>query len=276
MAKSSGSVAEVERIHPPEEGERWKRYKAHKDERARDELIETHLPLVPYVFGKMILYTPVHLSREDLAECGVIGLIRAVQEFKLENGTRFSTFAIPRIRGAILDELRTHDWVPRSVRRKVGALHKARVRLAARGIDDPTHGELARVLRTPKKRVRKTVTQAHTISFMSLDAGRDTGAGDKDTRLVESVENKKVDSPLANLVTHEEDSGLEKAILGLPRQERMVITLHYYRDMMLKDVARLMKVSKSRVSQIHKRAIDRLRDACREEGDPLPLDLTAE
>ena len=140
----------------------------------------------------------------------------------------------------------------------------------------PTHGELARVLRTPKKRVRKTVTQAHTISFMSLDAGRDTGAGDKDTRLVESVENKKVDSPLANLVTHEEDSGLEKAILGLPRQERMVITLHYYRDMMLKDVARLMKVSKSRVSQIHKRAIDRLRDACREEGDPLPLDLTAE
>lgn len=236
----------------------WKKFKKTDDPELRDKLIVSYLPLVKYVLGRISLYLPPHLDSEDLTISGVIGLIKSVQEFDLGRKIEFTTFAVPRIRGAILDELRSHDWVPRSARKKASTITKAVNALMEINDEPPTHEEIAKKMRVSIEELDKMMSDVSFASFLSLE-GMHSDSDDGQMKMVESIKNPKAISPLSALESSEEEGLLSAAISQLPQQEKIVIMLYYYQNMMLKEIAKLLKLSKSRVSQIHNKAISTLR-----------------
>ena len=238
--------------------ELWKQFGKKRTTELRDRIIVSYLPLVKYVLGRISLYLPPHLDAGDLTESGVIGLIRAVEEFDLDREIEFTTFAVPRIRGAILDELRSHDWVPRSARKKASMLEGAYCELLEQDSRPPSTEQLAQRMGLSEEEVEKMEAEVAFASFLSLEGLR--GSGDEgEVKMVDSIANPRSDNPLAALESEEEIDVLARAIDQLPYQERVVITLYYYQDLMLREIAKLLKLSKSRVSQIHNKAVLTLR-----------------
>jgi len=231
--------------------------------KTRNKMVESNMPLVKYVFGRMSLFIPNHLGAEDLASCGTIGLMKAATEYDPTNRARFSTYAVPRIRGAILDELRARDWVPRSVKRKIRLLNQANERLDRRLAGAVSETKLAKAMSVSRRQLHKIMALSTPVSFVSLENKLSDSDDHDSVALADSLENPKAKEPLAELAAKEEGESLGKSILELPDPDRMVVTLHYYKGMMLKDIARLLKLSKSRVSQIHKHALERLRHKLR-------------
>jgi len=236
----------------------WKQYKDTNSPDLREKLIVSYLPLVKYVLGRISLYLPPHLDSEDLTISGVIGLIKSVEEFDLSRNIEFTTFAVPRIRGAILDELRSHDWVPRSARKKASTITHAINGLMEESDDPPTREEIAERLDVSVEELDKMMNEVSFASFLSLE-GLHSDSDDSQMKMVDSIKNPKSISPLGELEGTEEEEMLAQAISELPRQEKIVIMLYYYQNMMLKEIAKLLKLSKSRVSQIHNKAISTLR-----------------
>mgnify|MGYP005834157787 CR=1 FL=1 len=225
----------------------------------RNRLALQNMPLVKYALARMALYCPNHISRDDLATCGVIGLLKAAKEYDPRNRTRFSTFAVPRIRGAILDELRSNDWVPRSVKRKLKTLERSRARLAQRFDGAVSDKQIAKAMNLSRRQLHKVLALSTPVNVVSLDnLPAQTDDGDQ-VPLADVLRNDRTADPLTLVSSEEDRHRLGQAILELQDPDRLVITLHYYKGMMLKDIARLLKLSKSRVSQIHKAALQRLR-----------------
>ena len=232
----------------------WIEFDRTRSQELRDRLIVSYLPLVKYVLGRISLYLPPHLDAEDLTESGVIGLIRAVGEFDLSRQIEFTTFAVPRIRGAILDELRSHDWVPRSARKKASTLERAYRSLLEEHNQPPSTRQLAQRLEMSDAEVEKMAADVSFASFLSLEGLRG-GGDDSHLKMIDSIPNSRADDPLLSLETDEETNVLTQSIRTLPYQERVVITLYYYQGLMLKEIAKLLNLSKSRVSQIHNKAV---------------------
>ncbi len=252
----------------------WKLFDKHHTVGIRDRIIVSYLPLVKYVLGRISLFLPAHLDAEDLTESGVIGLIRAVGEFDLSREIEFTTFAVPRIRGAILDELRSHDWIPRSARKKASILDRAYKELLEEGNEPPSTEQLAGRLEMTECEVERMTADVTFASFLSLEGlggSGSGGSGDGGIKMIESIANARSDDPLHCLEVDEQTDVLARAIAMLPQQERVVITLYYYQGLMLKEIAKLLKLSKSRVSQIHNKAVTLLRfrlqaTGCRLQG----------
>ena len=238
--------------------ELWKKFKKTGEPKLRDDLIVSYLLLVKYVLGRISLYLPPHLDTEDLTISGIIGLIKSVEEFDLSRKIEFTTFAVPRIRGAILDELRSHDWVPRSARKKANTITTAINTLMEAKDEPPTRDEIARQLDMSPEELERMMTEVSFAAFLSLE-GLHTESDDGQMKMVDSIRNPKSKNPLGLLEGSEEQEMLAHAISALPRQEKVVIVLYYYQDMMLKEIARLLNLSKSRVSQIHNKAVATLR-----------------
>jgi len=236
----------------------WKKYKKTGEPELRDKLIVSYLPLVKYVLGRISLYLPPHLDSEDLTISGVIGLIKSVEEFDLSRQIEFTTFAVPRIRGAILDELRSHDWVPRSARKKAAVITSAINSLMENNDEPPSRDEIAAELEVSPDDLDHMMAEVSFAAFLSLE-GLHSDSDDGQMKMVDSIRNPKSLNPLGELETTEEEEMLAEAIGTLPRQERIVIMLYYYQNMMLKEIAKLLNLSKSRVSQIHNKAIISLR-----------------
>lgn len=241
-----------------EVAELWKKYKKTDDPAMRSALIVSYLPLVKYVLGRISLYLPPHLDSEDLTTSGIIGLIKSVGEFDLSRKIEFTTFAVPRIRGAILDELRSHDWVPRSARKKASIITSAVNSLMEKNDEPPSRDEVAKVMGISIEELDKMMSDVSFASFLSLEGMR-SDSDDGQMKVVDSIKNPKATSPLGELENSEEKELLDRAISQLPKQEKIVVMLYYYQNMMLKEIAKLLKLSKSRVSQIHNKAITTLR-----------------
>jgi len=237
----------------------WRRYKFEGDQAAREQLVLENLPLVRFILGRLLFRLPAGLSEEDLASVGVVALMRAVDDFDPELGTEFSTFAVPRIRGAMYDELRAHDIVPRSVRQKANAIERACVTLEQRGNESPTADEIGQEVGLDAIEVERTMDTVGLHSQLSLDAFVGGGGDGSGVKLLEGTADPTATSPLATLMAEERKAILADAIAALPEADRRVITLCYQRDLMLKEVAQVLSVTKSRVSQIHSRALFRLR-----------------
>lgn len=240
----------------------WKVFDKHHSPEIRDRIIVSYLPLVKYVLGRISLFLPPHLDSEDLTESGVIGLIRAVGEFDLTRQIEFTTFAVPRIRGAILDELRSHDWIPRSARKKASILDRAYKGLLEESNEPPTNAQLAQRLEMTEHEVEKMTADVTFASFLSLEGLRG-GSDEGHIKMIDSIANARSDDPLHCLEVDEQTDVLARAIALLPYQERVVVTLYYYQGLMLKEIAKLLKLSKSRVSQIHNKAVTLLRSKIR-------------
>jgi len=216
----------------------------------RDKLILEHIPLLRHIVGRMNI--PSSLLREDLEGFGMIGLISAADSWEQERGLKFSTYAFPKIRGAILDELRRMDFLPRGRRERLRALDAVVARLEQMHGVVPTLEEIALELNTSLDEVDEILQSARSLIESSLDI--ETASGSIGSLLADP----KSDDPVGSAQWNEMKVVLIKAIQGLPEPDRTVITLYYGESLLLRDISEVMGVTESRVSQIHSRALYRL------------------
>jgi RNA polymerase sigma factor for flagellar operon FliA len=229
------------------------------DAAAKDKLILKYLPLVKYVAGRLAITLPAHVDINDLIGSGVIGLISAMENFEPKFKTKFETYAIIRIRGAMLDELRALDWVPRSMREKFCALQRAYVSLEQDLGRPARDDEVAARLGISINELDNLLNEERSVAFVSLNELLNPDDGDhKVVSLIDSIHDQTQPSPFLSVDTKERKHILAQAIQELPEQERIVIALYYYESLMLKEIGEVLGISESRVSQVHTKALTRL------------------
>jgi RNA polymerase sigma factor for flagellar operon FliA len=236
----------------------WREFKATGSKEARERLILHYAPLVKYVAGRVATGLPATVEQADLASYGMFGLIDALDKFDLDRAIKFETYAIPRIKGAIIDELRAMDWVPRSVRFKAREIEKAIASLEARLKRAPTETEMAEHLGVSRNELHETVTQISFVSVMALDeivaVGEDRSEG---VTLLDTLADGG--DPTTGLEGQETRGMLAAAINGLSEREKIVVTLYYFEGMTLSEIGEILGVTESRVCQIHTKAVGLLR-----------------
>jgi RNA polymerase sigma factor for flagellar operon FliA len=248
----------------------WDRYRLHGDEAARNELILANLPLVRFVLGRLPISPPPGLSHEDLLGVGVIALLRAIEAFDPARGNAFTTFGVPRIRGAILDELRAHDILPRTVRERAAVIERVTAEARNEGRPAPSIEELAASTGLSADQVQETMSALSLRSLLSLEAACHTAPGGREERILEAAADRQTATPLGALLTKERDRLLAQAIAELPEPERRIVVLYYRHGLMLSEIAKVLGVTKSRISQLHSRALFRLRARLAPGTPPAP------
>lgn len=231
----------------------------------KEDLILEFAPLIKLIVNRIALRLPPHVDSEDLINSGVIGLMDAIEKYDPMRGTSFKTYAEFRIRGAILDELRSLDWFPRSIRQKVNRLENTYADLERQLGRSATDEEVAEALDMGLEEFYEILAQASAVSLVSLyDMGRDEGGGEERTFL-ECIANGEED-PATALESQEVYETVGTAIERLPEKERTVISLYYYDELTMKEIGRVLNLTESRVSQIHTKAVLRLRAKLRSLG----------
>ncbi|MBD3234610.1 MAG: FliA/WhiG family RNA polymerase sigma factor [candidate division Zixibacteria bacterium] len=239
--------------------EAWLEYKRTEDPVLRRELLNEYIGLVRNVAGRMAVGFPKSVEVDDLVSTGVIGLIEAAKNYDPDRGVKFETFAVPRIRGAILDELRALDWVPRSTRAKSRNLEKANSKLENRLGRNPNISELADEMDVSVQDVHVTIRELASSSLMSLDELICREDDNRQVPRIETVEDYHHTGALEEIELQELKDYVLDAISLLSEQEKLVVALYYYEELTLKEIGEIMEISESRVSQIHTKAIARLR-----------------
>jgi RNA polymerase sigma factor FliA len=234
----------------------WDEYKQTGSTDARDTLILNFSPLVKYVAGRVAVGLPANVEQADLISYGIFGLIDAIEKYEPSRGIKFETYAISRIRGAIIDELRAIDWVPRSVRFKAREVEKAYVQLENTLKRPPSDAEIAKEMGISTDDLAAIYTQLSTVSLVALDEmmSVDGERGDK-LSLVETLEDTRAPSPLESVESEEMKEILAESINKLPEREKIVITLYYYEGMTLAQIGQVLGVTESRVCQMHTKAV---------------------
>jgi RNA polymerase sigma factor FliA len=249
----------------------WRRYRERGDGAARDRLILTFAPLVKYVAGRMRSALPSHVDEADLISYGLVGLINAVERFDHTRRVKFETYATTRIKGAIIDELRALDWVPRSVRARARAIEKKSVELESRLHRAPTDEELATALGMELDEFQEALTQISNASIVALDEMWSVSPGGEPVSLMDTLGDARAGDPADLLDVTELRDTLADAIARLPERERIVVALYYYDNLSLKEIGEILGVTESRVSQLHTKAVLRLKGRLQEgvrEADP--------
>lgn len=217
----------------------------------RDQLILDHLPLLHHIVGRMAFDIPGRIERDDLLGWGMIGLVAAADSWDASRGLKFSTYAFPKIRGAILDELRRLDFLPRGRREKLRDLERVMATLEQSNGTPPSPEEIAGSLGIPLEEVDEIMHSARVAGCVSLEDG-------PTNELSQMLSDPKSEDPVGSAEWREMRSLLIKAITRLPEQEKTVITMYYGEELLLKEIGVILGVTESRVSQIHSRALYRL------------------
>lgn len=239
----------------------WEAYKRAGDRPARDELILHYAPLVHIVAARLAAGAPSHVDRADLVSYGVFGLIDAIEKFEPERGHRFETYAMARIRGHIVDELRSFDWVPRSVRAKARAVDEALSRLEAELHREPTDSELAEALGLDEEELRRVLAQVALINQVTFDTTLGAALeGDQGLTLGDVLVADEDDAPGHNVEVAELRAALAAAIERLSARERDVVALYYHDGLTLAEIGEVLGVTESRVCQIHAKTVMSLRN----------------
>ena len=247
----------------------WRRYKQNGDMDARDRLILGYSPLVKYVAGRMGSGLPAHIEEADLISYGLLGLIGALERFDPGREIKFETYAIPRIKGSIIDELRSLDWVPRSVRSKARAIERVCARLENQLQRAPTDEEIAAELDLTMSEFHHALGQIANTSMVALDElWAISGSEGDSASLIDTLEDPKSHDPSRMLDLSEMKTRLALAIDALPPREKIVIALYYYETLTLREIGEVLGVTESRVSQLHTKAILRLKGRLRDEIEP--------
>lgn len=243
----------------------WLDLKDSDSQEARDKLILHYSPLVKYVAGRVSANLPQNIDSADLVSYGIFGLIDAIEKFDLSRQIKFETYAMARIKGAIIDELRSLDWVPRSVRYKAKELENAYITLENRFKRVPTDEEVAECLNISIKELHNLLTQLSYTSVVALEELWSVG-NDKDDKvsLIDTVEDPTSNDPSEIFELAETKEILADAIERLPDREKIVIALYYYENLTLREIGEVLSVTESRVSQLHTKAIIRLKAKLRQ------------
>jgi RNA polymerase sigma factor for flagellar operon FliA len=246
----------------------WRRYKADGDEIARERLVLAYSPLVKYVAGRMASGLPSHVDEGDLISYGLEGLIKAVARFEPERRIKFETFAITRIKGQIIDELRSLDWVPRSVRAKARAIERVNMRLEHKLQRAPTDQEMAEALEMSVEDFNSSLVQISNSSVVALDElwTLSDSSGDQ-VSLLDTIQDPDAVDPVNAMTQTEVKDRLAEAIERLPEREKLVVALYYYENLTLREIGEVLGVTESRVSQLHTKAILRLKSRLEDDTD---------
>ncbi len=234
----------------------WKAYWKRRSEKNRNGLLEHYLQIVKYTADRLSAKLPDEVDVNDLMSAGIFGLMDAVDAFDPERGVKFETYCVPRIRGAILDELRAMDWVPRLVRSRAHKLNGARQVLEAQFGREPTERELAKQLKVTRKEFNKLRRDARAVGLVSLSRKWFETDSNKDVREIDVLEDRRIEDPFR--LAQQKD--LKELITrGLNRAERLIIILYYFEEMTMKEIGETLDLSESRVSQMHSAILGRLR-----------------
>ena len=238
----------------------WEHFKSTGDQATRERLILHYSPLVKYVAGRVGVGLPPNIEQADLVSYGIFGLIDAIEKFDLERAIKFETYAISRIRGAIIDELRAIDWIPRSIRYKAREVEKAYAALEAQLHRTPTEAEVAAQLGIALGDLHQIFSQVSYVNVVALDELLSVGGekGDK-LSLVDTLEDTKAEDPVLAFESEETKYLLAKAINTLPEREKIVVTLYYYEGLTLAEIGQVLGVTESRICQMHTKAVLQLR-----------------
>jgi len=237
----------------------WEQTKGRNSQEARRDLVNIYARIVKYVAGRMAIGLPHYVEFNDLISAGLLGLIQAIDNFDHERGIKFETYAIPRIRGSILDELRSQDWFPRSLRRKAKQLEEAYSTLEVQLGRPATDAEVARKLEINIEELDSMVGEVSIATIMSLDADTSGDENEAATSLgdyLADVNNEDVEQILAK---QEMKELIGTRMSELPEKEQLVLVLYYYEELTLKEIGEILDVTESRVCQIHTKAILRLK-----------------
>ena len=241
--------------------ELWRRYKVDGDDTARERLVVAYSPLVKFIAGRMASGLPSHVEESDLISYGLIGLIGAIERFDMEREIKFETFAVARVKGAIIDELRSLDWVPRSVRARARAVEKAHAGLEAKFGRSPTDEEMAEKLEMDVEEFQSVLLEIANSSVLALDdlwTFADPEGGSQ-ISVLDTIQDPAAVDPVSEAQSSELKDRLADAIESLPERERLVIALYYYENLTLREIGEVLGVTESRVSQLHTKAVLGLR-----------------
>jgi RNA polymerase sigma factor for flagellar operon FliA len=234
----------------------WKAYKIDPSRvELRNRLVEQYLPLVKYNGERIWSRLPEGVELDDLISAGVFGLMDAIDAFDLTRGVKFETYCVPRIRGAMLDELRTMDWVPRLVRSKASKLSEATKTLEARLGRHPTEAELAEYMSMSVGELERMMLEANAVNLVSLNKKWYETDSYKDVREIDILEDKKGEDPTRRV---QKNDLMRLVTKGLNRNERLIIILYYYEELTMKEIGATLDLSESRVSQMHSSIVQRL------------------
>jgi RNA polymerase sigma factor FliA len=237
----------------------WRRFKRAGAKGDRDRLILTYAPLVKYVAGRLGSGLPAHVEEGDLISYGLLGLISAIERYDPKRDIKFETYAIVRIKGAIIDELRALDWVPRSVRSRAREIERAIAELESKLGRAPTDEEIAEKIGISQDELEESLTDISRSSIAALDELWSGGAEGDQVSLLDTIEDQSGPRPAEALDEVEVRETLADAIARLPEREKLVITLYYYEELTLREIGEVLGVTESRVSQLHTKAVLRLR-----------------
>lgn len=240
----------------PNIAEVWEKFLREKSEDLRNILLEHYLPIVKYTADRIYTKLPDKVELDDLVSAGIFGLMDAVDAFDQSRGVKFETYCTPRIRGAILDELRSMDWVPRLVRSRAHQLENAARTLEASLGRTPTEKEMASEMKLDTNEFYRLLRDATATGLVSLNNKYAEGSGEKDICEIDIIEDQRSEDPIIEAQKRDLKNLLTK---GLSRAERLIITLYYYEEMTMKEIGATLDLSESRVSQMHSSVVARLK-----------------
>lgn len=251
------SYNKIKRLSDTELEELWHDYLADKTNKAlRDKLIVQYIYLTRYVIGRVKMNLPQTFSIEDITSYGVEGLIDAIEKYTPDKGARFETYALMRIRGTIIDKIRSQDWVPRSTRKKIKEIKLAAEQLKQSLGRAATTTEIANAMGVEKEKIESLL--ADEMQVGSIYDKR--GTSDESVEIIDTIQDENSKNPLEQLVDKDAKKELQLALKRLPERERMIMVLYYHENMTLKEIGETINVSESRVCQLHAQAIMKLKN----------------
>lgn len=247
-----------------DEKDLWARFKQRGDASARDDLVVKYIGVVRFVAGRMAIHIPSTIDLDDLIGWGMLGLLDAVEKFDPTQDIKFSTYATIRIRGSILDEIRSLDWAPRSLRAMARKIGGARDKLRHQKGSDPDTDAIAEEIGSTADEVDECLAQVQTAQVLALDDYL-PGEDRDEARRAHLIADTAGKTPENEAHAAERQARLVQAILALPEQQQKVLNLYYYEELTLKEIGTVLEVTESRVCQVHSAALKRLREAVRSE-----------
>ncbi len=250
----------------------WKKYKRTKSQPLHDEIVKKYLYLVKYVAGRVAIGLPPNVEFNDLVSYGILGLFDAIQKYDVSQGNKFETYAVSRIRGSIMDELRKLDWAPRLLRKRAREIEKKCKEIEEKNGRMATDDELARSLKISTDELNSIYSDLNSTTFLSLDEVWQNDDGNKPISRLQTIEDSLVTNQFNYVHQNEVKDFLASAINELPEKEKLVVVLYYYENLTLREIGEILDVSESRVCQIHTKVITRLRSHLMKKAGEITLE----
>lgn len=251
----------------------WKKFKRTKSPQLREEIVKKYLYLVKYVAGRVAIGLPPNVEFNDLVSYGILGLFDAITKYDVSQGNKFETYAVSRIRGSIMDELRKLDWAPRLLRKRAREIDKKCKELEEKNGRMATDTELATALNMSAEELMSIYSDLNSTTFLSLDEVWQNDDGNKPISRLQTIEDSLITDQFNYVHQSEIKDLLAGAIEDLPEKEKLVVVLYYYENLTLREIGEILDVSESRVCQIHTKVITRLRSHLMKRSGELTLEV---